>query len=316
MSLDLSWETFAESFISPAIPAVHAIRGSGDLRLFVDGGATRIGLWLRLAAALDTVCRSGKAVSVRVFSTADGHFLEVATAVPTLYQQFFSLAEDIVSRVHHGAEPIAATEEAIRAWRELLRDRACFSLEEQIGLWGELWVLGWLVGMRVDDPVASWIGPLGEPHDFRFGGLELEAKTHLGVHRHHAISSLHQLVSSRACRLSILSLLLAPAPEGLTLPAMVDKVRRLLTSSGAEQFEHLIERAGYIPDDASSYRDSFVLRADPVLVPVDEACPIIRPADLLSLLGPARAARVLDARYVVDLEGLGRPLVCLEDLRD
>ena len=314
MPLDLSWDSFRESFLHPGLPAVHPISGSKSARLFVDAAGSRIGLWLQLRDKGSELPRTGRALAIGVVATDTGPCLEIATRVQSHFEEFYVLVGDIITRLDGGAAPEQATGEAIQSWRDLLRERARLSHEEELGLWGELWFLEFMLDNGHANALEAWTGPLGDPHDFRFGALEVEIKTSSGTRRHHTISSLEQLIPSRGSRLHLVSILVAPTSNdaGSSLRLSVNRLRAKMSGSGRALFEARLLQVGYDAEDESAFNRHFVLRVAPLSVPVDEKCPVLGRPQLERGCGPQAAIRILRAGYTIDIEGLGTDLRAAE----
>lgn len=310
MPLELSWESFRDAYLRPGVPGVHVVPGKSAARVFVDSGGARIGLWLPLAEVPPSLPTSGRTLSIRPMSTEFGACLEVATSVGSLFEQFLTLARDIVARAEAGDAPVVASTDAIRAWRELLKERARLSSEEEVGLWGELWFLDHLLGAGYDAALDAWTGPRGDPHDFRFGKIEVEVKTSTGTRRHHIISSLEQLIPSPNHALRLLSVLVGTTADGTgaTVVELAQKVLKALPATAADNFGELLERRGVTKEDADLFTRRFTLRAEPEIAAVDDEFPVLSRARVISSCGAEAAARVLSATYVVDVEGLGVPI--------
>jgi hypothetical protein len=309
MGLDLSWQTFQETMLRPALPAVHNVWGNADTRLFVDSGARRIGLWL-LVQETTSFRRRGGIVQAGLIESGGQRLLEISTSTAGLFAQFFALADDVMNRVQAGLEPGSAVLAAIRAWRELLKSDAELSRELLVGLWGELWTMRWLLRNGLEAGHWAWIGPLGEPHDLRLqNGVELEIKSSENPTARHSITSLHQLVPSSGFQLWLLSLLLAPVPAGgESLQQLAAEIRASLAEAQAEEFDDLLALVGVQLDGSEASGPQFTLRSPPRMIPITPAAPRLTPEMIREALGPENAARIESVVYSVDFSGLGTPL--------
>src|SRR5205823_6408923 len=114
-------------------------------------------------------------------------------------------------------------------------EKTVLGIERQIGLIGELLFLERLVSKFGTSTLSSWIGPWGEPHDFRLQSREFEVKTTVSPQRVHIINGAEQLVASSGCSLSLVSVLLGPpgAGSGFSLTDIVARLQvRFSTASG------------------------------------------------------------------------------------
>lgn len=314
--MDLTWDTFAESFVAPALPAVHNVGGEPRIRLFVDSGARRIGLWLVMGGCRDAIPGGGRALTIRIVEMDGAAVLEVATSVEQVYKQFFDLAVEIAARVQRGEIPQAAVADSLDAWRALVSGQGRLTEEGEIGLWGELWMLRWLAGAGFDRAIEAWIGPHGEPHDFRFGRTELEIKSTTTVLRRHHIGSLDQLEPTAGFSLFLISIAVARAAgaEGEVVSELVKGCRAILGPSADREFNGKLEALGCAPDDLTAYRTRLILRCAPMVVPVDAACPRLTREGIRRAVVGEQLSRIMGLRYVLDVEGIGSPLLSLQSL--
>jgi hypothetical protein len=192
---------------------------------------------------------------------------------------------------------------------DLLSEKALLGLERQIGLLGELLFLEELVKRSGPLALDSWIGPAGEPHDFRLQTNEFEIKTSVAARRVHTIHGWEQLVPSEGCHLHVISILLGPpgAGAGFSLRSKVDELRPQLRLDPvrAARFSSALEACGFHGVDSSHYARSYVLRRPLAIIPVDSSFPSITRPAVQRILG-SLAARVDSLQYDVDVEGLER----------
>ncbi|NVJ19161.1 PD-(D/E)XK motif protein [Myxococcus sp. AM010] len=308
----MTWDNFRETLLSPGVPALHPVRhaGSPDVELFVDADASRLGLRTVAPAGKVELSSPLAAIEVGLRLVRGNRVVEVSTRTVALHQQFYAFMVDIADRIQLGGRPpAAAIAEALDDWNALLLEASVMSVEAQTGLFGELWCLERLHRSEGAEAVDAWVGPLGEPHDFRRGDVEIEVKTTRSAERVHVISGLHQLEPSIGRALFLLSLQAEPAGarSGETLPERVARLRALLSAvpGPAAKFDRLLVRTGYRDEDAPHYRRRLRLRTPPLLVPVDHRCPKLVSEHVRMALGESLAARLSDVRYRVRLSGLG-----------
>jgi hypothetical protein len=142
----------------------------------------------------------------------------------------------------------------VEEWQTLLARRAVLTAEQQLGLWGELWVISKAV--NPDPLVAAWRGPEGEAADFFFDGIALEVKVSRRAHVHH--------VSQRQIDLPVgmhkaylLSVWVGVEPvRGISLAELVDTA--LVRVSDAPALLKQIALLGYTPLDRDQYGTRFI----------------------------------------------------------
>jgi hypothetical protein len=151
----------------------------------------------------------------------------------------------------------------VRAWQEFMRKGAnTLSAEAEIGLFGELATLAWLVdaGVSANAAVAAWVGPLDSPQDFELGTGAVEVKSTLTAVGFPArIGSLEQLDDSARQPLFIAACRLKQLAHGQTLPEMVESLRARVApdSEASALFLERLIAGGYLEAHADSYARRF-----------------------------------------------------------
>jgi hypothetical protein len=236
---------------------------------------------------------------------------DLSTAEVDLFPQVYFLLTFVADEVHlAGASAPAAVEAGLAAFRRLLAVEPVLTEARQAGLFGELWLLARTVHARGQAGLDSWVGPLGQPHDFRLDDADIEVKTTTGDRRVHPISSLTQLLPSPGRPLYLLSLGFQPAPgaaEARSLRDAIEGLRHELTAHPVEsaRFDQRLVQAGWREETRDDQLTRFVPRLPARLVTVNEDCPRLIPAMIEAVLPPELSSRLSSVGYRVDLEGLG-----------
>lgn len=134
-----------------------------------------------------------------------------------------------------GRDPAVSVERIIDDMRAALRPLAPdLSAAEQIGLFGELWVLSNVLLPSIGPRVSHlWSGPESERHDFVGQGVHVEVKTTTRSEPKHEISRFDQLKAPADKRLLFVSVMLERSLGGdETLADRVDEIREKLVSDG------------------------------------------------------------------------------------
>lgn len=173
-----------------------------------------------------------------------------------LVDAFLVLVTDIGRRLIASAEGVTWQNilACVEEWQALLGRRATLSVEEQLGLWGELWVIS--RAGEADALVAAWRGPEGQPIDFFHDGIGLEVKVSRRPHVHHVSQT--QVDFPRGDYLSyFLSIWVDVDPvRGLSLSELVDRLLNSVSDPGA--FLKQLADAGYSPHERAAYATRFV----------------------------------------------------------
>ncbi|WP_422096288.1 PD-(D/E)XK motif protein [Variovorax sp.] len=134
-----------------------------------------------------------------------------------------------------GRDPAVSVERIIDDMRAALRPLVPdLSTAEQIGLFGELWVLSNVLFPTLGSRVCHlWSGPESERHDFVGQGVHVEVKTTTRSEPKHEISRLDQLKAPASKRLLFVSVMLEKSLGGdETLADRIDEIREKLESDG------------------------------------------------------------------------------------
>ncbi|WP_304308284.1 PD-(D/E)XK motif protein [Pseudacidovorax intermedius] len=134
-----------------------------------------------------------------------------------------------------GRDPAVSVERIIDDMRAALRPLAPdLGTADQIGLFGELWVLSNVLFPTIGTRVSHlWSGPESERHDFVGQGVHIEVKTTTRSEPKHEISRLDQLKAPVNKRLLFVSVMLEKSLGGdETLADRVDEAREKLGPDG------------------------------------------------------------------------------------
>jgi hypothetical protein len=134
-----------------------------------------------------------------------------------------------------GRDPAVSVDRIIDGMRAAMRPLAPdLGAMEQIGLFGELWVLSNVLFPTVGSRVCHlWSGPESERHDFVGQSVHVEVKTTTRSEPKHEISRLDQLKAPVDKRLLLVSVMLERSLGGdKTIADCIDEIRGKLGSDG------------------------------------------------------------------------------------
>lgn len=305
------WYNFSP-LLTDKVPLTLAIPGAPAARLYFEP-PDRLGvrIALHLAGPIPTDLPAALRAT-RVLEDGD-LALDLSCGDPALFPQAYFLFTAVADEVQlSGAPAHQALERGLAAFRRLLAVEPVVSESAQLGLLGELWLLARIVEARGSAGVDAWVGPLGQPHDFRLDHEDVEVKTTSSSQRRHHISSLAQLVPSPGRPLYLLSLGFQPAPasdDALSIQDAVDGLRAALHAAPEHQgrLERLLVLAGWTERSEGLELTRFVPRLTPRVVTVDASCPRITPQVLEAGLAGPVAHRISEVRYIIDLDDIGVP---------
>lgn len=177
---------------------------------------------------------------------------------------FELVAEDVVSAVSAATDErsaVAALLSRIALWQRFFRrDNESLSVEEQIGLIGELHVLEHLVLPALGPlaGMAAWKGPLDGLRDFKIvPGFEVEVKTTTELGGCFRVANLAQLDDDGIAHLLLCVVTIPLDPGGVSLPEIVEHLREMfggMDRAAADSFEDTLLQAGYHELHAERYR--------------------------------------------------------------
>jgi hypothetical protein len=305
-----SWTEIAR-LIDRRDPQVIVLEGDRELELRVDAEERTLSLRCILLEPIDPYeLDAPPELDVQLLRNENNEeVLQLRVAEWELLPYFLSFCSTVTDAIQvERMDVLSAIRRSIRLFRKLTRSALGLSREHQLGLFGELWVLNRLLDARPSDALASWVGPQGEAHDFRFDGIELEVKTTTTKDRRHRVR-LGQLDPSPGSTLYLVSLQMAAAgADGENLGALLARTRKRLAAQGqADAFEQLVEaKYGLGVANENRYRDRLKLRSPTRLVRVDDELPRLTVTDVLSIRRPGMD-RLEEVEFVLRAEGLGEP---------
>jgi hypothetical protein len=201
--------------------ARYAIGSHGEPRLLVPTGG------LHRTGKLPSTSKLSVGISSLSMAAKTTLFIDVMCLDRSLDPVFAELAEDILRRLVDGDSPQVAVINAIRDFRELLREPTVPNIAESVivGLLGELFIMHRLA---LIDPtiVHAWMGPFDQRHDFRREVHALEVKTSTRVDSTHvSISGIDQLEPPLGGRLLLAHVQIERTENGeISLASLVEQL--------------------------------------------------------------------------------------------
>lgn len=308
----LSWNNL-EEIIALGVPQRIPVTGFPQVEIIIEADGSPIGLITPLDPEYDLPSSPLAEILVRAKSFDNSEYIYVSAHSQRLFREFYSVITSIADRIQlNGVPAVQAIHDEFVSWQQLLRRISLLQDEQEVGLWGELWLLDSLVRSGGPSRLEAWTGPWKEPHDFRFAGGDVEIKTTRHRARKHIISDLQQLTASEGKPLYLLSLQIQPAGAGgRRLPDMIVNVSEGLSTALARQaqfWDILTSVYGYRQEHSPYYTSTYELRTKPTLINVDAQFPRITHADLARALVPAVSERIDHVQYTIDVTGLGEEL--------
>ncbi|MCU0114875.1 PD-(D/E)XK motif protein [Curtobacterium poinsettiae] len=221
------------------------------------------------------------------------------------HYEAYVFVEAVVDLLKTGVHFRPAISEVIRSFTGLFGSRVLLGENVVTGLIGELKVLEHVARTAGESAaINSWLGPVGEEHDFSFETLDVEVKTTQSEQRVHQISSASQLAASSGRELFLISMQITRAGSaynGFTLDDAVASLRAQLRAQRTV-FDQRLEGLGWLDQNAELYTTRFKLRTQARAYKVDANFPAITPTGLDAAF--VEASHIESISYRINTEGL------------
>lgn len=290
-----------DAFWAAGNPVVLPISGTPSCTLDMHPANGAITLTTPFAPPEPDVAK-WRNITFKPVASDDGDLAELTVFVDDNLHGAYGLLTSIADELQIEGEPLAAAvASAIQRHRGVFAGKAGLSSDKEVGLFGELLVLEYLINKIGAGPaVASWQGPLSEEHDFVFGEVHLEIKTTSGEQRRHMMHGFTQLVPLRGVPLNLVSIQLTRTniDGGCTLSQLVSQIR---AKSGGHRpkIDEALEAIGWKDDDAELYSTFWAKRGELRAYNVDDRFPALTLARLRSVVPNMKV--VSDLTYRVDV---------------
>lgn len=209
----------------------------------------RLHLLLAIDVAPHTLPPDLQSIQVRVL---EGGQIWLDVSAGSHHEELLTLvANKVIHAIRiEGRDPAVSVERIIDDMRAALRPLTPdLGATEQIGLFGELWVLSNVLFPTLGPRVCHlWSGPESERHDFVGQGIHVEVKTTTRSEPKHEISRLDQLKPPINKRLLFVSVMLEKSLGGdETLADRIDEIREKLVLDGRalDVFDSRLAQVGW-----------------------------------------------------------------------
>lgn len=305
-----------ERYLAQHVPGTVLVEGDPDALLVIEPAISQLSVMVPLVGPAPDLTRYRQLDAHKV--DHDGRRWHRLTARGShALGDLYPVLRAVLDRVQLDHLPFAdAVDQVLDVYRDLLTTRSSLIDTQQIGLTGELLTLRVLMHrLGSADALQSWLGPLGEEHDFALREADVDVKTTTTEMRAHWISSTTQLMPRPDRPLYLLSIQLtrAGSDNGLSLPELVSDVRSAAGADHSALLETRLREVGYRDQDADLYTDVRAYRNPPLCFRIDDGFPALTQPRLEQAV--PQAQRVMEYRYRVDLTGLppSPPPISLED---
>jgi hypothetical protein len=309
MTRHITWEVFSIDYIEPGVPGKFRLEGIPSVIFYVSDKAQRIGIKIYVDAHTRLPDSLLKELTLELKADENGFYADFCTTNSALFEHFYSMMcfiSDIVQLKNINI--VDAINQAVQRLKSLISSKQLLSEEKIIGIWGELWMLEWLIKEKGSKAVFYWKGSDKAIHDFRMREIELEVKTTRNEDRVHIISRLSQLEESPNLDLYLCSIqLVEGSTEGLTLGEYVVNINELLRSDSEaiSQFEKQLNKEGYELQQSAHYSTRYYLRSIPSIILITDNFPRIIRNTIDVRYGSESSCRISNVHYNIDVTGLG-----------
>lgn len=206
----------------------------------------------------------------------EAHAAVIECANHGLEETFKVLADDVAAGLTtSGTAPSPQdVSRTLARWEELLRSKRALSREEEVGLWGELWMMLQLT--EPDSAASVWRGPDDELVDFVGGGVGIECKASFR-RLQHFVSQEQVTRPLGELRVFLQSIWVDhDTIGGQSINDLIAELSSRLTDR--RDFERKILQAGYSRSDAHRYKLKLRVLEPPLLFPI-HSVPRVQSAD-------------------------------------
>jgi hypothetical protein len=290
-------------YLSAGAPAVLKIEGTPPLYLIVEAASET--LRLRAPQARNTLpdVSAYRNLAAEIVHWRDAAWCQLSISGPLIFDAYSVLIAIADRMQKQGVEFAVATRAALEAFREVLAKARGLSEEAEVGLFGELLLLGHL--LKTIDPasaISAWRGPSAEEHDFGLPTLDLEVKTTTSESRLHWVNSLTQLRPTLERPLYLGSLqLTAAGAGGLALADIVARTKAWTPEDLRPALCTKLSDVGWNEDGAPADARRFRFRTKPHFYAVAGEFPSLTPEKIAAAdLSPS----IIQLRYMIDLSNV------------
>lgn len=217
-------------------------------------------------------------ITFKPVASDGGDLAQLTVSVDDNLHAAYGLLTSIADGLQLEREPLAvAVASAIQRHRGMFAGKAGLSQDKEIGLFGELLVMEYLINqIGAEVAVESWQGPLSEEHDFVFGDVHLEIKTTSSERRRHMMHGFTQLVPLRGVPLHLVSVQLTRSSKesGRTLPQLVSQIREM-SGGHRSKLDQALRAVGWDDDDTELYSTFWIKRNEMRAYSVDDRFPAL-----------------------------------------
>ena len=232
------------------------------------------------------------------------NFLELSN-IQSIDQALFGALLDELLKItdDNSKNLIESITQIIDKWKNMLAldsDRV-LSTNAIIGLFGEIFLLDYLVMDLKMNAFRNWVGPLGNRHDFEFSRTSIEVKsTTIKNKDSFRVTSLEQLEAYPGKKVSVLRIKLEVDPSGISIPNLLNRLISSSYISENELYEKL-HKIGYKKEHTDHYEKIHFQPVEFQLIPIDSNFPRIKNSDL-KVIDPD--GRIGEIEYEINVTGL------------
>jgi len=277
------------------------VPGSPQCSLLIDPKHDEISLVTPLDGPEPDVAKY-RNIALRTFADDDGDWAEIQIAVQGALHGAFSVLATIADRLQLQGETLGvAVPYAVAAHRGVFASRAGLTRDKEVGLFGELLLLEYLIKeLGASVALKVWAGPLSEEHDFVFEEVHFEVKTTTSERRRHIIGTAQQLAPLQGIPLWLMSIQITVSSGdlGRTLPRLVAAVR-LAVGGHRAALDARLRACGWMDDEGDLYTTVWAYRTTPRAFLVHKGFPAITQRRLAQVV--PQVELVSDVSYRVDV---------------
>jgi hypothetical protein len=190
----------------------------------------------------------------------DKNYIDYCPSHSDFADNVLIICNEILVAIENGESSQEATRRILQKWEYFLLKPRSLTLNEEkiIGLYGELFVLNWLLEQGKDEItlLENWLGPTNNPRDFEFTNYWIEVKTTKKKNNEIEIHGLKQLECPSDINSYLWLNIISRDLKSISLVEIINYIDKKLQSAVANLiFREKLVLAGYHLADAGFYNE-------------------------------------------------------------
>lgn len=290
---------FEDNFLKDSSYGQLSFQGNKDI--IIRTTAKNLELLLKTTVTAETLPKL-RNIKYRQDQQSQQKYLSISVSKAEMFPYFYVALSELVENIAIKKLTLEfSLDQALRRIKNLIEVPPKMSLSQEIGLFGELYVMREFININKAN-FDYWYGYDKNRHDMVFGETSLEVKSTLKKERIHKISSLSQLSNRDNHSLYLVSVMLDQG-SGETLKELVSSILKLLKNDvrSGKLLPYCV-RAGFDYNRNNSSNKKFSIFSDVQLYQIDDSFPKITRKEIDHIVeGKKTNVKITEATYTIDV---------------